>query len=115
MLPQKELKEALHQTGSEHTSVPQNQISSFYQALAFHKPLSRQGIMTLTGQYGKISRLSYRSSSLVVVQIHERAARCSSFLILHAFFLNSVCEILAKPYTVGDIVTATSPEPVFVF
>lgn len=71
--------------------------------------------MTLTGQYGKIPRLPYRSSSLVVVQIHERAAGCRSFLILHAFLLNSVCEILAKPHTVGDIVAATSPQPIFVF
>lgn len=71
--------------------------------------------MTLMGQYGKISRPSYRSSSLVVVQIHERAAGRGGFLTLHAFFLNSVCEIFAKPHTVGDIVTATSPEPVFVF
>ena len=71
--------------------------------------------MTLTVQYGKISRLSYRSSSLVVVQIHECAAGRSSFLTLHALFLNCVCEIFAKPQTVGDIVTAASPEPVFVF
>ena len=71
--------------------------------------------MTLAGQYGKISRLPYRSSCLVVVQIHQRAAGRASFLTLHAFFLNSVCEIFAKPHTVGDVVTTTSPEPVFVF
>jgi len=56
-----------------------------------------------------------RSSCLVVVQIHQRAAGRASFLTLHAFFLNSVCEIFAKPHTVGDVVTTTSPEPVFVF
>ena len=71
--------------------------------------------MTLTGQYGKISRLSYRSSRLVVVQIHECAACRGSFLTLHAFFLNSVREIFAKPHAICDIVAATSPEPVFVF
>lgn len=71
--------------------------------------------MTLQGQYGKISRLPYRSSRLVVVQIHECAAGRGRFLILHAFFLHSVCEFFAKPHTVGDVVTAASPEPVFVF
>lgn len=56
---------------------------------------------------------SYRSSSFVVVQIHQRPTGCSRFL--YTFLLNSISKLCAKSDSIRNVITTPSPQPILVF